>query len=130
MRWWGKYPSIPTLKWLFSEVKAFQDIYEGIYHAVLFATTAFLKLLAVEDERILYVKLADRLHNMRKIEGHRSLAKRQRKAEETLQCFVPMARQLGVKPIEKELQELSCAVLSKKKLAPHGAVSKVRVRAI
>jgi hypothetical protein len=72
-----------------------------------------LKLLEVKDERVLYVKLADRLHNMRTIGGHHSLAKQKKIAEETLQFFVPMARSLGLKPIAKELQERSFEVLSK-----------------
>ena len=63
------------------------------------------KLLEVRDERILYVKLADRLHNMRTIEGHSSLAKQKKIAEETLQFFVPMAKSLGLMPIAEELME-------------------------
>ena len=43
------------------------------------------QLLAVKDERVLYVKLADRWHNMRTIEGPPSLAKQKMIAEETLQ---------------------------------------------
>jgi len=48
-----------------------------------------LKPLEVKDEHILYVKLADRMYNMRTITGHSSLATQQRIAEETLQFFVP-----------------------------------------
>ncbi|HAN49775.1 MAG TPA: hypothetical protein DCQ08_02005 [Amoebophilaceae bacterium] len=71
------------------------------------------KLLGVEDNRVLYVKLADRLHNMRTIEGHQSLAKQKKIAEETLQFFVPIARYLKLQPIEKELQQLASEVLNK-----------------
>jgi len=71
------------------------------------------KLLEVRDERVLYVKLADRLHNMRTIEGHSSLAKQKKIAEETLQFFVPTARHLKLHPIEKELQQLASQVLNK-----------------
>ena len=63
------------------------------------------KLLEVEDARMLYVKLADRLHNMRTIEGHPSLTKQKKIAEETLQFFVPMARGLGLVPIAEELKK-------------------------
>ena len=70
-----------------------------------------LQLLEVEDERILHVKLADRLHNMRTIEGHSSLAKQKKIAEETLHFFVPIARNVGLHAISEELQQLSSKVL-------------------
>ena len=69
------------------------------------------QLLEVKDERIFYVKLADRLHNMRTIEWH-SLDKQKRIAEETLQFFVPMAQRLDLTPMAEELKERSCAVLN------------------
>ena len=72
------------------------------------------QLLEVKDERILYVKLADRLHNMRTIEGHSSLANQQRIAKETLQFFVPMAKSIGLVPIAEELKRRSFAVLNVK----------------
>ena len=70
-----------------------------------------LQLLEVKDERIIYVKLADRLHNMRTIEGHSSLAKQKKIAEETLHFFVPIARHVGLHAISEELQQLSSKVL-------------------
>jgi Na+/proline symporter len=72
------------------------------------------RLISSDDKRVAYVKLADRLHNMRTIGGHSDLSKQQKIAEETLQLFVPMAKQLGLTDVEKELKELSLAVLSKK----------------
>jgi hypothetical protein len=71
------------------------------------------KLLEVKDERVLYVKLADRLHNMRTIQGHPSLAKQKKIAEETLQFFVSMAKNLGLTQMEEELKERSFGVLNK-----------------
>ena len=70
------------------------------------------QLLEVGDDRVLYVKLADRLHNMRTIEGHPLLAKQKRIAEETLQFFVPIAKHLGLAQAVEELKELSLAVLN------------------
>jgi Na+/proline symporter len=70
------------------------------------------KLLGVDDNRVLYVKLADRLHNMRTIAGHTSIDKQKKIAEETLQFFVPIARYLKLHPIEKELQQLASRVMS------------------
>ena len=70
------------------------------------------KLLEVKDERILYVKLADRLHNMRTIEGHQEVSKQQKIAAETLQFFVPMAKSLGLTLIAKALKERAFEVLT------------------
>jgi (p)ppGpp synthase/HD superfamily hydrolase len=72
------------------------------------------KLIEAKDERVLYVKLADRLHNMRTIDGHTSLGKQQKIAEETLQFFVPMAKSLHLTPIAKELNQRCLAVLNRK----------------
>jgi len=72
-----------------------------------------LQLLEEADMRVLQVKLADRTHNMRTISGHASLEKQKSIAEETLRFFVPMARQLGLKQLEEELQELIAAVMQK-----------------
>ena len=71
------------------------------------------KLLEVEDKEVLYVKLADRLHNMRTIEGHSSIAKQKQIAEETLQFFVPIAQYLGLKQVMVELKKRSLEVLNK-----------------
>lgn len=71
------------------------------------------KLLDVEDKGVLYVKLADRLHNMRTIEGHSSLVKQKQIAEETLQFFVPVAQYLGLKQVMDELKKRSLEVLNK-----------------
>ena len=70
------------------------------------------KLLEVKDERILYVKLADRLHNMRTIEGHQEVSKQKKVAVETLQFFVPMAKSLGLTLIAEELKKRSFEVLN------------------
>lgn len=67
-----------------------------------------------EDKRVAYVKLADRLHNMRTIQGHADLNKQKKIAEETLQLFVPMAKQLGLTEVEKKLKDISLEVLGKK----------------
>jgi len=80
----------------------------------LSAHEIMLKLLDIKDERVLYVKLADRLHNMRTIEGHPSLDKQKKIAEETLRFFVPMAKSLGLMPIAEELKKRCFEVLNVK----------------
>ncbi|XWN34681.1 MAG: HD domain-containing protein [Roseivirga sp.] len=64
------------------------------------------QLLNESDPRVLQVKLADRLHYMRTIEGHLSLDKQQQITEETQQFFVPIAKHLGLQAVEKELSEI------------------------
>jgi (p)ppGpp synthase/HD superfamily hydrolase len=65
------------------------------------------------DERAAFVKLADRMHNMRTISGHSPLAKQKHIANETLNFFVPLAEKLGLTAIAKELEKLSLGVLAK-----------------
>jgi len=71
------------------------------------------RLMNYEDERAAYVKLADRLHNMRTISGHSSLAKQKHIANETLSFFVGLAEKLDLTTVAQELKKLSLEVLSK-----------------
>ncbi len=74
----------------------------------------FRKLLLAmsEDIRVLLVKLADRLHNMRTIGGHKNPEKQRRIALETLEIYVPLAERIGVHKIKGELEDLAFSILN------------------
>lgn len=66
-------------------------------------------LAMVQDIRVIIIKLADRLHNMRTI-GACAPEKRRRIAHETLEIYAPIANRLGMNVMRTELQELGFAV--------------------
>jgi guanosine-3',5'-bis(diphosphate) 3'-pyrophosphohydrolase len=69
-------------------------------------------LLAIsQDVRVLLVKLADRLHNMRTLE-HMPEDKRLRIAEETMDIYAPLAGRMGMQDMREELEELAFRTLN------------------
>ncbi|MDD9912172.1 MAG: bifunctional (p)ppGpp synthetase/guanosine-3',5'-bis(diphosphate) 3'-pyrophosphohydrolase [Alphaproteobacteria bacterium] len=69
----------------------------------------FRKLLLAmsQDIRVLLIKLADRLHNMRTLEYVSKVEKRKRIAKETMDIFVPLADRIGLYGLKSELEDLS-----------------------
>ena len=63
-------------------------------------------LAMVDDIRVIFVKLADRLHNMRTL-GHLPEERRQTIAQETLDIYAPIANRLGMSKVKNELEELA-----------------------
>jgi guanosine-3',5'-bis(diphosphate) 3'-pyrophosphohydrolase len=69
-------------------------------------------LLAMSDDiRVLIIKLADRLHNMRTIEYVSSHEKRHRIAVETMEIYAPLAERMGMQEVKLELHDIAFRVL-------------------
>ena len=73
-----------------------------------------LILATSKDIRVLFVKLADRLHNMRTINAFQSDFKKKRIAKETMEIYAPLADRMGMNTIRDELEDLSFSVLNTK----------------
>jgi len=72
-----------------------------------------LILATSKDIRVLLVKLADRLHNMRTINAFKSEDKKKRIAKETMEIYAPLAERMGMNLIRDELEDLSFSILNK-----------------
>ena len=71
-----------------------------------------LILATSKDIRVLLVKIADRLHNMRTIKAIDKIEKRERIAKETMEIYSPLADRMGMNRIRDELEDLSFEVLN------------------
>ncbi len=80
------------------------------------ATMRKMLVAMAKDLRVLIIKLADRLHNMRTIAG-RPLDKQRRVAQETLDIYAPLAHRLGMEEMKQQLEDLAFASLHPKRYA-------------
>jgi guanosine-3',5'-bis(diphosphate) 3'-pyrophosphohydrolase len=71
-----------------------------------------LLLATTNDVRILLVKLADRLHNMRTLHFIKSDEKRRRIAQETMDIYAPLAGRMGMQAFREELEDLAFGQLN------------------
>ena len=82
-------------------------------------------LAMAKDIRVIIIKLADRLHNMRTLKYQKSESQ-QRIAKETLEVYAPIAQRLGISKIKVELDDLSLKYLEPE--AYYDLVDKIAVR--
>ncbi len=102
--------------------KEVADLVEGVTKISEFENQAisnsraenFRKLILAtsKDIRVLLVKLADRLHNMRTIKFKIGEEKQIKKAKETMEIYAPLADRMGMNRIRDELEDLSFEVLN------------------
>ncbi len=69
-----------------------------------------LLLAMSEDIRVIIIKLADRLHNMRTLK-YVAEQKRRDTAKETIEIYAPIAHRLGIRPVKEELEDLAISYL-------------------
>ena len=93
-----------------TKISALEDKVSGNSKAENFRK---LILATSKDIRVLLVKLADRLHNMRTIQFVKDKDKIIRKAKETMEIYAPLADRMGMNRIRDELEDLSFSVLNK-----------------
>ena len=102
--------------------KEVADLVDGVTKISVFENQAasnskaenFRKLILAtsKDIRVLLVKLADRLHNMRTIQFVANKDKQIRKAKETMEIYAPLADRMGMNRIKDELEDLCFEVLN------------------
>ncbi|WP_420450401.1 RelA/SpoT family protein [Ilumatobacter sp.] len=89
------------------------------------ATMRKMLVAMAKDLRVLVIKLADRLHNMRTIAAM-PIEKQQRIAQETLDIYAPLAHRLGMQELKQQLEDLSFAALHPKRFAELDHLVRVR----
>ena len=114
------FATYETIKQEFGDEVA--DLVDGVTKISVFENSAganskvenFRKLILAtsKDIRVLLVKIADRLHNMRTIKAIAKEEKRKRISQETMEIYAPLADRMGMHRIRDELEDLSFEILN------------------
>ncbi len=114
------YATYETIRSEFGDEVA--DLVDGVTKISVLENTAssnskaenFRKLILAtsKDIRVLLVKIADRLHNMRTIKAISKEEKRKRISQETMEVYAPLADRMGMHRIRDELEDLSFEILN------------------
>ncbi len=114
------YATYETIKGEFGDEVA--DLVDGVTKISALENNAssnskaenFRKLILAtsKDIRVLLVKIADRLHNMRTIKAISKEEKRKRISQETMEIYAPLADRMGMHRIKDELEDLSFEILN------------------
>jgi RelA/SpoT family (p)ppGpp synthetase len=114
------YATYETIKGEFGDEVA--DLVDGVTKISALENNAssnskaenFRKLILAtsKDIRVLLVKIADRLHNMRTIKAITKEEKRKRISQETMEIYAPLADRMGMHRIRDELEDLSFEILN------------------
>ena len=114
------FATYETIKGEFGDEVA--DLVDGVTKISVLENTAssnskaenFRKLILAtsKDIRVLLVKIADRLHNMRTIKAISKVDKKKRIAQETMEIYAPLADRMGMHRIRDELEDLSFEILN------------------
>ena len=114
------YATYETIKGEFGDEVA--DLVDGVTKISALENNAssnskaenFRKLILAtsKDIRVLLVKIADRLHNMRTIKAISKEEKRKRISQETMEIYAPLADRMGMHRIRDELEDLSFEILN------------------
>jgi GTP diphosphokinase / guanosine-3',5'-bis(diphosphate) 3'-diphosphatase len=90
-----------------TKIQKIKEISHEDYHS---ETIRKVMLASAKDIRVILIKLADRLHNMRTLKVFRE-DKRRRIAKDALQIYAPIAYRLGIHSIKNELEDLAFSIL-------------------